>query len=58
MKKVTLQDWAREKYQPPPNKDTLRRWARDSKIFPPPEKVGRTYYVEPTAEYIDYRHVS
>jgi hypothetical protein len=45
----------RSKYAPPPNLDTLRRWARDLKIFPFPQKVGRTYYVEPDAEYRDHR---
>jgi hypothetical protein len=53
--KITLDEWAKRKYSPPPNVDTLRRWARDMKIFPFPQKVGRTYYVDPNAEYKDRR---
>lgn len=53
--KITLEEWAKRHYQPPPNMDTLRRWARDLKIFPFPQKVGRTYYVQPDAEYRDHR---
>lgn len=51
--KVTLEEWASTRFNPPPNLDTLRRWARDLKIYPFPQKVGRTYYVEPDAEYRD-----
>lgn len=49
--KITLEEWAVRRYQPPPTTHTLRRWARDLKIFPFPEKVGRAYYVDPEAEY-------
>lgn len=55
MPKITLERWAERHYDPPPNPDTLRRWARERKIFPFPQKVGRTYYVEPTAQYKDTR---
>lgn len=53
--KITLEEWAKRHYQPAPNLDTLRRWAREMKIFPFPQKVGRTYYVDPNAEYRDFR---
>jgi hypothetical protein len=53
--KITLEEWAKRHYQPPPNLDTLRRWARDLRIFPFPQKVGRMYYVDPDAEYRDHR---
>lgn len=49
--KIRLEEWAKRNYSPPPNRDTLRRWARDLKIFPFPQKVGRAYYVEPEAKY-------
>lgn len=51
VKKITLEAWASARYEPAPKKDTLRRWARNLYIFPFPQKVGRTYYVEPTARY-------
>lgn len=52
-KKITLEAWAAERYTPPPSIHTLRRWARECRIFPLPEKIGRTYYVDPDARYID-----
>lgn len=52
-KKITLMAWAAAHYDPPPGRETLRRWARDCRIFPFPKKVGRTYYVDPDARYID-----
>jgi hypothetical protein len=30
----------------------LRRWVRNAQIYPAPQKVGRTYFVRPDAEYI------
>lgn len=51
--KITLQAWAEPRYSPPPSIKTLRRWARECRIFPAPELVGRTYYVDPDARYID-----
>ncbi len=53
-KLLTLEQWARETYgDHSPGIDTLRRWARESRIFPPAEKHGRTFFVQPTAIYID-----
>lgn len=52
-KKITLEAWAKLHYDPPPGIATLRAWARDSKILPAPQKVGRTYYVLPDARHID-----
>ncbi|MDR5726732.1 MAG: excisionase [Terriglobia bacterium] len=53
---TTLETWAKRVYgDSAPSIHTLRRWARDAKIFPVPKKHGRTYFVEETAEYIsDY----
>lgn len=51
--KITLQEWAAARYNPPPSLKTLRRLARECRIFPIPEKVGRTYYVDPEARYIN-----
>lgn len=55
-KLITLEAWAANIYgEHAPSIHTLRRWARNAKIFPIPKKHGRTYFVEETAEYIaDY----
>jgi Excisionase-like protein len=52
-KKVTLEEWARSQYETPPSIKTLRRWAREFRIFPLPQKNGRKYYVDPSARYTD-----
>jgi len=55
---TTLEAWARAKYgEHAPNMDTLRRWAREGKIFPAPQKQGRAYYLPEHAEYVnDYNN--
>lgn len=57
-KKITLRAWAAQNFEPPPAPKTLQRWARDCWIFPIPEKVGRTYYVEPHARFTGSGHDS
>lgn len=52
-KLLTLEEWAKANYAIPPARETLRRWARDARIYPPAEKQGRAYYVRPDARYID-----
>ena len=50
---LTLKTWATETYPDnPPTTVTLRRWARNGNIYPPPEKHGREYKVVPDAFYI------
>lgn len=48
--KVPLRDWATARYSPAPSDWILRKWVRDGAIYPAPEKVGKHYYVETTAE--------
>lgn len=49
---LTLQDWARRKYgDAAPALRTLWAWAREGRIHPAPKKHGRTYFVQPDAEY-------
>ncbi len=54
--KTTLAKWAAANYgADAPSEQTLRRWVRGGKIFPIPQKHGRTYFVEETARYVgDY----
>lgn len=50
---LTLEAWSRAEYgDGAPCIATLRRWVREDKILPPPEKHGRAYYVLPHARYI------
>jgi hypothetical protein len=50
-KRITLRAWADMHFDPRPADKTLQRWARDFWIMPLPEKIGRTYYVEPDAKF-------
>ena len=49
MKRIPLCDWAATLYSPPPSLWVLRQWARQGEIYPPPERVGRSYYVREDA---------
>jgi len=51
--KLSLEKWAEANFDPVPTLNTLRRWAREAKIFPAPVNHGRSYYVEPDAQYIE-----
>jgi predicted site-specific integrase-resolvase len=53
MQLIPLEAWAEQRYPlAKPKIDTLRRWAREGRIQPPPEKHGRSYFVQPSAEYL------
>ena len=48
--KILLTDWAARRYDPAPSAFVLRKWCRDGEISPPPEKVGRDWYVDDDKE--------
>jgi predicted site-specific integrase-resolvase len=48
---VTLQEWAESMFSVVPCDNTLRSWARDGKIQPPPKKVGKAWQVKRDAQY-------
>lgn len=54
-KLLNLQEWANTTYSTPPSLSTLRRWAREGRIFPAPELHGKEYKVQPDATYVDPR---
>jgi hypothetical protein len=56
MARITLKAWAEQQFDPPPAAKTLQRWARDCWIYPIPEKIGKSYYVEPHARFIGADH--
>lgn len=47
---ILLKAWAERKFDPVPSVHTLRALARTDRIEPPPQLVGRDYYVEPDAK--------
>ena len=51
-KRVTIESWIALNYADPPSVLTVRRWIREGRIHPLPEKHGRTYYLSPTARYV------
>ncbi len=51
--KIRLDEWLKREFDPPPAIRTARLWIKASKIYPPPMKVGRSYYVEQNAVFRD-----
>lgn len=53
-KLVTLEAWLVATYgEEAPSILTARRWIREGRIYPKPEKHGRAYYLVPDARYVD-----
>ena len=51
---LPLETWASRRYPVrTPHITTLRKWARDGKIQPPPRKHGRSYFVQADAQYMN-----
>ena len=51
--KIPLEDWAGLLYgRHAPTINTLRHWARDGRIFPSPQKIGRRWLVDEAAIYL------
>lgn len=48
---ITLDDWLARTYGGKVSIHTARRWCRERRIFPAPEKHGRTYFVRQDARY-------
>jgi hypothetical protein len=51
-KRITLQQWDKKHFDPPHSTRTLRAWAKDGKIQPKPELIGREYRVMEDAVYV------
>ncbi|QBR00479.1 excisionase [Paraburkholderia pallida] len=49
--KIRLDEWLKREFDPPPAIRTARQWIKNRKIFPAPEKVGRSYYVDDKAVF-------
>lgn len=54
-KLVTLETWANDTYgDDAPCMNRLRRWAREARIYPAPVKHGRSYFLQPNAQYLPF----
>ncbi|MFL9918848.1 excisionase [Paraburkholderia fungorum] len=51
--KLRLNEWLKREFYPPPAIRTARNWIKQGKIYPPPVKVGRAYYVDEKAVFTD-----
>lgn len=50
---LTLQDWATSLFgENVPHANTLLRWVHEGRIQPQPKKIGRRWWVKPSAEYV------
>lgn len=49
---ISMSKWA-QRFDPTPHANTLRNWARNGQIVPPPVKIGRAYYVNEKARHIN-----
>lgn len=47
--KITLKEWAARRYNPVPSKWILGKWVASGDLSPPPEIVGKTYYIDENA---------
>lgn len=58
-KLMPLEAWARAKYgEHAPSIYTLRRWCKNGRIYPIPEKHGAKYFVTENARYIENYNTS
>lgn len=49
---VPLMQWGMSKFPTkPPHRNTLLKWTHEGRIHPQPEKVGKCWFVAPSAEY-------
>lgn len=49
---ITLKSWIAKHYAVnPPHINTVRRWAKEGRITPKPNRHGNSYYVHPDATY-------
>jgi predicted site-specific integrase-resolvase len=51
--KLRLDAWLAQEFNPAPAIRTARIWIREGRIYPPPVKVGRAYYVDQNATFQD-----
>jgi len=50
--KITIKAWAEKHYDPPPSRRIVSGWRIAGCIHPPPEKVGRSWFVDENAQRV------
>jgi predicted site-specific integrase-resolvase len=51
---IPIATWAERVFgEHAPHQNTLMRWVHGGKILPRPMKVGRGYFCQPDAKYVD-----
>lgn len=50
---ITLEAWIEQTYGGAVKIGTARRWCREGRIYPAPQKHGRQYFLAPEARYTD-----
>ena len=51
---ILLQDWAAAVFgETAPHQNTLLRWVHEGRIQPAARKIGRRWWVTPTADYVE-----
>jgi predicted site-specific integrase-resolvase len=52
---IKLETWAKQEYgDDAPDVSTLRRWADKGHLFPPAEKHGKCWFVQPNTKYTSH----
>lgn len=49
---ITLEQWGEKNFSVKQSINTLRKWAREGKLNPLPEKRGKSWWVHPNAVYV------
>jgi hypothetical protein len=55
--KITLAEWARRNYDPPPSNRIISAWSRSGQIHPAPERVGLRLMVDERAVRIPMQEI-
>jgi len=51
---IPVSEWAALVFgEHKPHPSTLLRWVHDGRIKPQPKKIGRAYFVDPAADYVE-----
>lgn len=52
---IPLKQWAVEMFgeEHKPHDNTLHRWVHEGRIRPQPKKIGRAFFVDPKANYVE-----
>ena len=52
-KLLTVEEWMAQHFSTPPTLTTVWKWIRNGYISPQPVKCGRSWYLQPNAQYTE-----